>query len=153
MLSKQVLAILSEQQIQTTLEEVEQELAAIDRTALIGNYRAKLAISLWDGQSSVNGIEATHIKAQENLPDDAKGYWILFDGKPLYFQTTSPFAGERVITAPQLTANQHADLIAIAKADHEILQTIIARLRKKADTRLQAVEDGLLALMLQGGAN
>lgn len=72
------------------------------------------------------------------------------DGQPTYLQLTSPFAGERVMTDPGPVAERHKQAMAEEFADQEILQTIIARLRERADTRLQAMEDGLLALMLGG---
>ena len=147
-----ILSALSGQGIQATLAEVEHELNTFDYSAIIERHRTRITIEVWDGSSSINGIPAEQILQSEGLPESSKGYWVLVDGKQTYLQLTSPFTGERVMTDPAPIAERHAQMIAEEFADQEILQTIIARLRERADTRLQAMEDGLLALML-GGAN
>lgn len=152
MTKEQVFEIITSQGIQTTLEELETELATFTRPALIEQHRSRITIEVWDGCSPINGIPAERVRQSEKLPEGAKGYWVYVDNKPTYLQLTSPFAGERVITDPASVAERHVQAMAEEFADQEILQTIIVRLRERADTRMQAMEDAILALML-GGAN
>lgn len=150
---EKIFMIASEQGIQTTVDEVEQVLSTIDVGLVTAKHLERISIVLWDGESPVGNASAAQIKQQEGLPENAKGYWIYVDGQPAYFQPVSPFAGEKAMTDPQPVAERHKQVMAEEFASQEIIQMVIAQLRANADQRLQAMEDALLALMLQGGAN